>query len=326
MKYVQGLSTALPTVLGQEAQFRPQFGALNLGDIGQFLGGSGSQQGIYGMGAEATAQSGQQLQDARIQQYEDMLGNTGMVRRIFGGISPGSESLMNNQTMLANNAYTRAQGPLSFQEQRGADQQAREAFASRGRLNDNASVSAEILGREDVRTARRAEAAQMGGQAFGMEQQYSSPAMGLLSGSPASVLLGQDYLNSGKQAIGTAVPQLIDTGAGISLGQQQASNLANWQSNVSSAKNAQSAQNVQTGAAVASAALGALAAFSDRRVKSNVRKVGKTDDGLPIYVYNLMNSGKTEMGVMAQEVKKKKPSALGPVIDGLMTVDYAKVS
>jgi len=219
--------------------------------------------------------------------------------------------------------YAAAQS-LNPQEKRMADQTAREAFGARGRLNDNAGVAAEILGREDVLANKRAEAAQFGQQAFTQEQQYSQPALGMLSGSPASVLLGQDYLNRGSSAVGANTPQLIDTGAGISLGQQNASNLANWQSNVASAKNAQTAQNTQTGAAAASVALAALAAFSDKRLKKDIKKVGKTNSGLPIYTYKMKGSEKTQMGVMAQEVEKKTPSAVHH-LGGLKMVDYSKV-
>lgn len=323
-KYVQGLAGVMPTLLGVESQSRPQFGQLNLADISQFLQGANGQAGVIGIGGQATEQSQAQLEEARKREFQNMLSNTGAVRSILGGVSPGSEALNKAQTDMALGRYRSAQG-LNFQEGRMADQTAREAFAQRGRLNDTSSVAAEILGREEVLQNKRAEAAAVGQQAFGQEQQFASPAMAMLGGSPASVLLGQDYLNRGQQALGSATPQLIDTGAGISLGQQQASNLANWQSNVASAKNAQNAQNSQTAASVLGAVASMAAAFSDKRVKENVKKVGKTNDGLPIYTYNLLGNPKTEMGVMAQEVKKKKPKALGPKVGGIMTVDYSKL-
>lgn len=69
-------------------------------------------------------------------------------------------------------------------------------------------------------------------------------------------------------------------------------------------------------------ALGSL--FSDERLKEDITKVGKTDGGLNVYTYKYKGDPTTHMGVMAQEVKKKKPSAVGSA-GGLLTVDYSKV-
>lgn len=322
-KYVSGLESALPSVFGLESQYRPEFGSLNLGDISQFLTGNQKQPGILGIGSQANQASQGQLEQARTSEFANMLGNSGAVNQLLGAVSPGSQQLTQAQTGMALDRYTAAQS-LNPQEKRMADQTAREAFASRGRLNDNASVAAEILGREEVLANKREEAATLGGQAFGQEQQFSQPALGLLGGSPASVLLGQDYLNRGSSAVGANVPQLIDTGAGISLGQQNASNLANWQQSKASAENASKAQNTQIGASIASAALMAALAVSDERMKTDKKKVGKTDSGLPIYTYKMKGSPKSLMGVMAQEAEKKSPSAVHH-LGGLKMVDYSKI-
>jgi len=61
--------------------------------------------------------------------------------------------------------------------------------------------------------------------------------------------------------------------------------------------------------------------FSDRRLKENVKKVGKTDDGLNVYTYNYRGNPMRHMGVMAQEVEKVKPEAVG-LIGGFKAVDY----
>ena len=69
----------------------------------------------------------------------------------------------------------------------------------------------------------------------------------------------------------------------------------------------------------------AMLFFSDRRLKEDVKKVGMTDDGLPIYTYKYKSGGPTQMGVMAQDLQKKKPDAVHNV-GGLLAVDYSKVS
>lgn len=65
--------------------------------------------------------------------------------------------------------------------------------------------------------------------------------------------------------------------------------------------------------------------LSDERTKTDISKVGKTDEGLPIYTYRYKGSPMMEMGVMAQEVAKKKPGAVHSR-GGLMAVDYSKVA
>lgn len=61
--------------------------------------------------------------------------------------------------------------------------------------------------------------------------------------------------------------------------------------------------------------------FSDRRLKEDIRKVGKTDDGLPVYTYRYKGNPTVHMGVMAQEAQKKKPGAVHKVGEYL-AVDY----
>jgi hypothetical protein len=70
--------------------------------------------------------------------------------------------------------------------------------------------------------------------------------------------------------------------------------------------------------------VGASAAFkfSDRRLKSNVRRVGTADNGLPLYVYTI--DGQTEVGVMADEVRKVRPDAVKTMPDGYDAVDYSR--
>lgn len=325
LKYVEGLNQALPSLASLESQYRPEFGALNLGDISTSLFGTGGRTGMIGLGGQATEAAQQQLTAARAGEIGSATGQAGSVLGLLGAVDPVSQRMAQQAGTLADERFAAANN-LNFQEKRMADQAARESFAARGRLNDNASVAAEILGREEVLSGKRQEAMQYGAQASQLSQQFTSPALGILMGAPASTALGSDYLNAGRQSVGAATPQLIDTGAGITLGQQAAGNLAAWQQNAAAANNAQSAQNTQ----LASSALGAISSIalslSDERAKTDVKKVGKTDKGLPIYTYKYKGSPKTQMGVMAQDVKKKKPSALGPVLGGMMTVNYDKIT
>lgn len=320
LKYVEGLSGALPQLSNIEGQYRPKFGELNLQDIQMLLNGSATQPGLLGMGQSATTAAQNQLTAARAAEIGSASGQAGSVLNLLGLIDPASQRIAGQSAQMADQRFASAQG-LNMQENRMAQQTAREAFGARGRLNDNSSVASEILGREEILAGKRAEAMQIGQQASQLNQQFTNPALGILTGAPASTILGQDYLSSGKQAIGTATPQLIDTGAGISLGQQNASNLANWQSNVASAKNAQKAQ---TGEYIGQIAAIAGMMYSDKRVKKDIKKVGKTDEGLPIYTYKYKGDGTTQMGVMAQELEKEKPGAV-KTVGGIRMVDYSKI-
>lgn len=66
---------------------------------------------------------------------------------------------------------------------------------------------------------------------------------------------------------------------------------------------------------------------SDRRLKRNIRKVGKAESGLTIYSYEFKGApGRTHIGVMAQDVEKVAPSAVRTTASGIKQVDYGKVS
>jgi len=71
--------------------------------------------------------------------------------------------------------------------------------------------------------------------------------------------------------------------------------------------------------------VGAGIAASDERLKTDITPVGKNPDGLTVYQYRYKGEPGVYIGVMAQEVAELKPEALGPVVDGYMTVNYDKV-
>jgi hypothetical protein len=61
--------------------------------------------------------------------------------------------------------------------------------------------------------------------------------------------------------------------------------------------------------------------LSDRRAKTDIKKVGETDEGLNVYTYRYKGHPTTHMGVMAQEVEKVKPEAVIN-IGGVKRVNY----
>lgn len=77
------------------------------------------------------------------------------------------------------------------------------------------------------------------------------------------------------------------------------------------------------GAAGNAGGFGAL--FSDERLKVDVRRIGKTDAGVPLYIYRYLWGGPPQIGVMAQELAETQPDAVETHESGFLMVDYGKV-
>lgn len=75
---------------------------------------------------------------------------------------------------------------------------------------------------------------------------------------------------------------------------------------------------LNVGTSLGSAAL----MHSDRRLKRDIVKEGELSDGLGVYSYRYVWSPERQRGVMADEVEKLRPWALGPIVGGYATVDY----
>jgi hypothetical protein len=78
---------------------------------------------------------------------------------------------------------------------------------------------------------------------------------------------------------------------------------------------------LQGGGSLASSA----AMFSDPRLKVSIKKLAEAADGLGFYEWRYLIGGRTARGVMADEVERLRPWALGPEVAGFKTVDYAKL-
>lgn len=197
-----------------------------------------------------------------------------------------------------------------------------------GRLGGNAAIASEVMGREDVFARKRAEAAQAGQNAYNVAQGfYTQPGLSLLSAAPLSYQQGQQFVNTGLGAIGAGTPQLFDTSVGLNLGAAQRANQlaaaqANAQAQASSGAGLMGALGTIGGAAIKVAGPALMA--SDKRLKTDIKKVGKTNKGLPIYTYKYKGDDTTQMGVMAQDVEKKTPKAVSEV-GGFKAVDYKLV-
>ncbi len=88
------------------------------------------------------------------------------------------------------------------------------------------------------------------------------------------------------------------------------------------ANNAQSAQNFGNNVLNSAISSGITAAFSDARLKENIKPVGRLDNGLTVYLFNFKGSNVPQIGLVAQEVIKQKPEAVVEDTDGYLSVRY----
>ena len=81
---------------------------------------------------------------------------------------------------------------------------------------------------------------------------------------------------------------------------------------------------IGAGAQLGSAAIMA----SERRVKRDIALIGREPDGLGVYRYKYIwdDADQPErVGVLVDGVSELRPWALGPVVDGIQTVDYSRL-
>jgi hypothetical protein len=144
----------------------------------------------------------------------------------------------------------------------------------------------------------------------------NAAAGGLLrSGSSGMALqrYGQELQNE------TASDYLSQLFSLAGLGNQSAGVLSNAGQRSSSSGNTSSGG---LGKALGKAASAAM--MSDPRLKYDVTKLFELDDGLGVYEWTYIwePEGTFNLGVMADEVAELRPWALGPEVEGFMTVIY----
>lgn len=73
----------------------------------------------------------------------------------------------------------------------------------------------------------------------------------------------------------------------------------------------------------AASGIGNIFSKSDRRLKVDIRPIGKSFDGQNLYLYRFLGEMQWHVGLMAQEVEALRPDAVME-IEGVKHVDYAK--
>ena len=308
------------TMSSYDAQTGRQRAAMEAGAAGSGAFG-GSRYGIQAGQFDAESGRNRALTEAelRAKAYSDALGAAGM------------DTGFRQQTNLANtgadNAFKQAQAELSQQV----------ALANAGFKNDFALQQAQMK----MQAAKDAAAAQQQTSMFnaGQATDVSKTNAQLAQAQAAQALAAAGLVSN----IGTAqdTGARADLGLTAALGEQQRG-ITSEQLNAVPTQLQMMAQlygaippSAYIGSKSSSttalepilgniAAAGASAMkFSDRRLKSNIRRIG-SHGPLGIYAFDYA-WGEAGTGVMADEVAIHAPHALGPVIGGYQTVDYARI-
>lgn len=254
--YIDAYSGALPDLLKTEGKYRNQFQDLNFSEINSFLTGGKNGKGLFDLSGMATKNAGNQLGTARSNELGQQTGQAGQVRGLFDALSPEAAAQVQAANDEATAARQRAQG-LTGQEERSAQQYAREGSADRGRVLDNSSIFSEALNRDSLLAGKRAEANQATNNAFQLGQSfYSQPGMNYLNQTPQSYSAGQGLLGIGLSSLGSSTPQLINPDVGVNVG------AANRQNQLGAASAA-----AQSSAAMNSAYLNAGTSIFDSYMK-----------------------------------------------------------
>lgn len=313
-KGLQAYEKTMPGILSFEQRYRPEYAKLNIGEVGQYGAGYadiGSQLGMEGVS---------QVQQARMGELFGQGQLASGARGVMQSLSPEQAALVEQGTQRAETAYAGGQY-LTPEESRQATQAAREASSARGMLGSQGSIASEILQRESYKQAKRAEADTARANAYNLAQGfYQTPGMSLISQTPTGLTLGQSYLSQAQSSLGSSTPQLFKADTFLNIGAAERGNVLSAKTATASNKAAVTGSTIGAVGNIASSALKA----SDKNVKTNIKKVGKTKAGLPIYTFKYKGDNTTQMGVMAQDVEKKNPKAVG-LINGIKGVDYSKI-
>lgn len=234
-------------MLEVERQLRPQYAALNLADLQTY------QTGLLGLQEATTRQAAALERETLAAQRAADIGAVeqygGRATAALRAADPYSARMAELSQQAAERAYAQSER-VTPEQMRGAQQAARAAGLARGRVGDQSSVAAEILGREDVLARRRAEAAQYGQLAFGMNRAISAdPFQAILGRQSGALGYGAQQMGMaqqlGAQPIG---PRAVDYNAGVNLAMQNQANLGRYQTAIyGSQAQAAGAQAAATG-------------------------------------------------------------------------------
>jgi hypothetical protein len=208
---------------------------------------AGGTPGLFTMLEDQSRRAGElQREQLGLQRADDVSALREFAPQVveaYREADPRSAALADLAQQQAETLYAEAEGPLSPERRRLAEQAARQGSLARGRIGDESSIAAEILGREQFKSGLRAEARQAGAGAFGQQRQMAGDVGMTILGRPSAAIgLGGQMLGQAQAgAAGPMGPQLFDPNVGINMAMQQRSqdiNLMGAQAQADAARSA----------------------------------------------------------------------------------------
>lgn len=188
--------TAVPLALKTSAKYGPEIMGQMFGQTGQFLRGVSGRPGFQELQRTTGLRAGQTIADLRAAELAQQTRQTGLTRGLMESLSPEQAAVVQASAQEAERARLSAQG-VTPQEQRMYQQTAREAAQASGRLGGNAAIASEIMGRENIMAAKRAEAAQAGQRSYAMAGEfYTNSGLAALRSPSLSYGAGQQDLRT----------------------------------------------------------------------------------------------------------------------------------
>jgi hypothetical protein len=287
-------------------------------------GGIGAAQGMFGMnlnqaqlGNSAAAQNNQMMlanQQAANQALGQQFGQ-GVTSQQLGN----SAAAQNNQMMLANQqAANQALGQQNTQRMGAADFANRAAQAQYGMGTQNAALQNQAASQAYQQALSSGQFQNLTAQQkFAQEQALQQNPLNMLN----SVRTGQQLQTAQMPQVGQSNPAALQAVTGPDmLGAAQ----AQGQYSMNTYNQQMAAYNAMMSGATSSAGTAAGAGagmYSDRRLKKNIVRIGTHALGIGLYTWDYI-WGQPFTGVMADEVEKVMPEAVGTHPSGFKWVNY----
>ena len=241
--------------------------------------------------------------------------------------SLGAAPTLNEGTRdeVADALYARMNPQFALQEQRMIDRLAAQGITDPGSQAYQAEYDNYARSMNDARLAVEANALSQAAQLYGLEGNQRDRAINEMIQQRSQPLNELAAMLSGTQVQG---PQFVNT---PQTGVQPTNAMDSIYSSYALSQQADQAANqglfdlLGAGAGIGAATYGGAGwTFSDRRVKTDIERVGTAANGLPVYHYRYVGGGGTYRGYMADEVEAIFPHAVTE-IGGYKAVNYAEV-
>jgi hypothetical protein len=247
----------------------------------------------------------QQQDDVFNASQPDLMNYAGMQRDTYGRVAAGAEAgvtgaqdLVNRNLSGANLTANPYLDAILGKTRQDVTDQVNDQFGPAGRFGSG--MHAKILTDELAAAENQARYADYATER-GYQQDAIGDAQNLMGGSQSLLNNAAELPWIGVQAANGAVRQ-ASSGYGTQT-TKQSTGLGG------------------TLMGIAGLGLQGASLLSDRRAKRDIKLVRRLRDGLGVYRWRYLG-GKPSEGVMADEVARLRPWALGPVVSGYRTINY----